>query len=124
MQKLQMTQKSLAAQIGMSYRHFNHLINTTCKFPANAEIYIEHILGFEASFISNLRNLQIESRQKEELRRKQLTDKTLPLIRRCVFWDINPDNLDWARHRKFIIAPVTRYGNDLEKQSVMSFYNP
>lgn len=124
MQKLQMTQKSLAAQIGMSYRHLNRLLNTTCKFPADVEIYIEHVLGYETSFLSNLRNLQTESRQKEELSRKQLTGKALPSIRRCVFWDINPDNLDWSRHRRFIIARVTRYGNDRKKQSVMSFYNP
>lgn len=50
MQKLQMTQKSLAAQIGMSYRHLNRLLNTTCKFPADVEIYIEHVLGYETSF--------------------------------------------------------------------------
>lgn len=123
MQKLQMTQKSLAAQTNMSYRHFNRLLNTTCKFPDIAESIIEQVLGYETSFISNLRNLQTESRQKEGLNQTRLTGKSLPSIRKCVFWDINPDNLDWSRHRKFIITRVSRYGNAQEKQSVMSFYN-
>lgn len=123
LQKLQMTQKSFAAQIGMSYRYFNRLLNTTCKFPVKAEIAIENILGYEISFISNLRNQQIEYDRQEESILRPVLGKTLPLIRKCVFWDINPDKLDWSRHRKFIIARVNEYGNDEEKQSVMSFYN-
>lgn len=120
--KLHMTQKSLAAHIGMSYRHFNRLLNTTCKFPINAEFELEKELGYERSFISNLRIAQIEFRQKDEIQRNDLKGKQIPLIRRCVFWDVNPDNLDWSRHREFIMTRVNNYGNEQEKKDVSSFY--
>ncbi len=123
LKQLKMTQKSLAAQIGMSYNHLNHLINTDCRFPSKSERLIENILGYEISFISNLRDLQTQCRNTEEATRKKYAGRKTPIIRKCVFWDINPDNLDWARHRRFIIARVNKYGNEQEKKDITAFYN-
>lgn len=123
LKKLKMTQKSLSSQINMSYSHFNHILNTSCKFPINVERRIEDILGYEVDFLRNLRNLQLESRVEDEKNKKLIDGKRVPSIRKCVFWDINIDSLDWSRHRKFIIARINRYGNDQEKKSVTSFYN-
>lgn len=123
LKQLKMTQKSLAAQIGMSYNHLNYLINTGCKFTSKSERLIENILGYEIFFIRNLRDLQSQCKNKEEALRKQYAGREIPAIRKCVFWDINPDNLDWTRHRKFIIARVSQYGNDQEKKDITAFYN-
>lgn len=120
---LKMTQKKLSLQIDMSYGHFNRLLNTTCKFPASAERRIEEILGYELFFLRNLRELQMQSKLADEKNRIKYATKEIPSIRRCVFWDIDSNNLDWSKHQKFIIRRILRYGNDQEKKSVMSFYN-
>lgn len=121
--RLKMTQKSLAARIDMSYGYLNHLINSSCKFPLDSERKIERILGYEKSFIKKIREYQDASKKETEVNKKMYEGKSIPSIRRCVFWDINPQSLDWIRHRKFIIKRVNRYGNAQEKQSVTSFYN-
>lgn len=123
LRKLKMTQKSLAAQVGISYRQLNRQLNSSCRFNPITESRIERILGYETAFICNLRNLQIENARKHEAESKMIKGRKIPSIRKCVFWDINPDALDWARHRKFIIARVNRYGNEQEKESVSYFYN-
>ena len=123
LKKLKMTQKSLAALINMSYSQLNHLLNSSCKFPLIAEKKLEKILGYDPFFISNLRRIQAEIRKEEDFKQKEFIGQDIPSIRKCVFWDINTDNLDWSRHRRFIISRISQYGNDQEKKSVASFYN-
>ena len=46
-----------------------------------------------------------------------------PEIRKAVFWDTDISEIDWNRHRTFIINRVTERGNDDEKRKVAIYYN-
>ncbi|TRZ72955.1 MAG: hypothetical protein D4R97_05420 [Bacteroidetes bacterium] len=59
-----------------------------------------------------------------ELKSLQLTSKTkFPYyFRPILFWDIDTGDLDFERHKKFIIIRVFERGNDAEIKAIIDYY--
>lgn len=43
-------------------------------------------------------------------------------FRRALFWDINPENLDFQTRKRFVIERVFERGNDTEIRETINFY--
>lgn len=41
-------------------------------------------------------------------------DKPIDFINKRVFWDVDPNELDWETHKDFIISRTLEKGNDTE----------
>jgi hypothetical protein len=46
----------------------------------------------------------------------------VPEINRRIFWDVNPDNLDYQKSSKFIIERVFERGNVDDVRNIRRFY--
>ena len=49
--------------------------------------------------------------------------KTAPTIRKSVFWDIDPDKLDWNTNKEFIVSRVNQRGSKEEIEKVNEYYS-
>jgi addiction module HigA family antidote len=43
-------------------------------------------------------------------------------LRRILFWDTNPDTIDWTKNRNAVIERVFERGNQVEKTEITMFY--
>jgi len=50
------------------------------------------------------------------------TVKDTPLLPKYVFWDVNPENLDFTKDKKFIISRMFERGNLDDVLSLVTYY--
>jgi len=58
----------------------------------------------------------------EQLKEQIKLRPDLSLFRKALFWDTDPNKLDWARQYKSIIRRIFERGDSREKQAVLDFY--
>jgi Plasmid maintenance system antidote protein len=58
----------------------------------------------------------------EQLKEQIKLRPDLSLFRKALFWDTDPNKLDWARQYKSIIRRIFERGDSKEKQAVLDFY--
>ncbi|QNN42860.1 helix-turn-helix transcriptional regulator [Pedobacter roseus] len=79
---------------------------------------IEEALGLEEGFLMMLQVFYDIKKNKE----KQKSKPDLSVFSTTLFWDTKIENIDWSLHKKFIVSRVLEYGNEKEKQEILSFY--
>lgn len=119
LKKRGISQIALSRSIGISYKTLNRIINNHRKIENTYAIKIEKILNYEPSLLINLQNYII---QRDKNQKSIVLCGTTPVIRKCVFWDIDMNKLDWRKNKNFIINRVSQYGNPSEKTAINDFY--
>ena len=119
LKKRGISQIALSRSIGISYKTLNRIINNHRTIENTYAIKIEKILNYEPSFLINLQNYII---QRDKNQKSIFLYGTTPIIRKCVFWDIGMNKLDWRKNKNFIINRVSQYGNTSEKSAINEFY--
>ena len=121
LRKRNMSQKSLAQLIGMSYSSLNKALNGHSNFSVEQATAIDSFFGYEEAFIFRLQ--MVASTKITKIKENSIICKDkIPYIRPCVFWDTDMQSLDWIRHRNFIEQRVVTYGNQEEKTAIANFY--
>lgn len=115
-----LSQRSFASSIGEHSQTLNAVIAGRRRLTTEMALKIEKAFGYEEGA---LLVLQVYADIAQTKRRMQeLTAKSIPNIRRELFWDTDFDALDWQLYREGIIARVIERGNDQEKREIASFY--
>lgn len=83
-------------------------------------IRIENELGIEEGFFMTLQVFYDIKTEKS----KQLKDyhPQFSKFRPALFWDTKIENINWERHKRFVIKRVFDRGNLTEKKEVLNFY--
>ncbi len=119
LKKKGLSQVMLANQIGIPYKTLNKILNNHSLLNIKYAEKIESFMDYEPTILIRLQDYLIE---KKFAQKKLITYGAIPKIRKCVFWDIDINSLDWIKHKNFIIERATRYGNKEEKKAVSQFY--
>lgn len=59
----------------------------------------------------------------EQFKRETSPKPDIQLFRSSLFWDTDPEKLDWIRQKKSIVDRVMKYGNDAEIEALHAFYS-
>ncbi|SRR5258708_15237456 len=81
---------------------------------------IEEKLGLEEGFFMLLQvyyEIEIEKRKQRAVRPPEM-----PKLRPGLFWDTDPEKIDWQKQKRAVIRRVFETGNDREKKEVTRFY--
>lgn len=121
LKKNQISQESLARQIGVSKQMINAIISGKRDISIELGLKIEKILGYEEGFLATLQAwYKIEKTKKTW---SKLAYPNPPNIRRGLFWDYDFNNLDWEKYKNAIIHRVLERGNKTEKEEIARYYN-
>lgn len=80
---------------------------------------IEAALGFEEGY---LMVLQVFFDIEEEKRKQRKKPPSMKILRPVLFWDMQPENLDWQKQKKQIIKRVLELGNESEREEIIRYY--
>lgn len=113
-----LTQRKLAEEIGEHYQTLNAIILGSRHLTISQSLKMDNALGFPEGFFAIVQTYyQIALEQKS-----RIEAKPVPPIRPVVFWDIDPENLDWNKNKDFIVARVNQRGNKEEIEEVRKYY--
>lgn len=80
---------------------------------------IEAALALEEGF---LMTLQVFHDIEKEKKKQHSKTPDLKKFRRALFWDTAFENINWEKHKRFVIERVFERGNDQEKKEIIRFY--
>jgi len=109
-----------AMSIGEYPQTFSAIISGKRSMNTPLALRIENALGIEEGFFMTLQLFYDIAQEK-----KKLSNQTKPDIskmRPVLFWDTSIDNIDWQKHKAFVIARVFERGNMAEKKEILRFY--
>ncbi|WP_009034760.1 helix-turn-helix transcriptional regulator [Indibacter alkaliphilus] len=81
---------------------------------------IEKALGLEEGTLMILQVYHEIREEKRKLSRKIKPD--LSKLRPALFWDTSFENIDWVKHKLYVIDRVMQRGNEEEKKLINDFY--
>jgi len=81
---------------------------------------IEEALGWEEGFLMTLQVFFDIKQEKQNRLNKQQPD--LARFRPALFWDTNPEKIDWIQQKRAVIERVSERGNLSEKKELLRFY--
>jgi antitoxin HigA-1 len=81
---------------------------------------IEKALGLEEGTLMILQVYHDIKEEKRKLSREIKPD--LSKLRNGLFWDTKFENIDWVKHRQYVIERVMERGTDEEKELMRNFY--
>ena len=112
------TQRKLASDIGEHYQTMNAILSGVRHLTISQSLNMDNELGFPEGFFAIIQTyyqIALAKKGKAEY-------KTVPAIRKSVFWDIDPDKLDWNANKEFIVSRVNQRGSKEEIEKVMNYY--
>ncbi len=113
-----MTQRKLAEEIGEHYQTVNAIVNGSRYLTISQSLKMDNALGFPEGFFAIVQTYyQIALAQKN-----RIEAKPAPSIRSVVFWDIDPEKLDWDKNKDFIVSRVNQRGSKEEIENVRKYY--
>ena len=112
------TQRRLAELIGEHYQTLNAIIAGRRCMTIEQSLKIDKALGFEEGFFAIIQTYY----QIGLSSGKAPNSKGFPIVRRSVFWDVDPETLDWTKDKDFIIGRVTERGSEQEIRQVYDYY--
>ena len=111
------TQRELADTIGEHFQTLNAIIKGKRAITIPVSLKLDEALHFEQGFFA-----VIQTYYQINQSAPRPTNIATPHIRKYVFWDIDPEKLDWAKHKDFIIQRVHERGNASEIKAVDLYY--
>jgi len=89
------------------------------KMNTDLSLKIEDVLGIEEGFFMTL---QVYCDIKELKKKDQRSHPDLTKLRRALFWDTKPENIDWEAQKNSVIRRVFERGDETEKNEIIRFY--
>lgn len=89
------------------------------KMNTPLALKIENLLGIEEGYFMTL---QVFYDIEEEKRRKKTGHPDMTKLRKALFWDTEPDKIDWEKQKNAVIKRVFERGNEIEKEEIVRFY--
>ena len=81
---------------------------------------IEKALGYDEGFLMTLQVYHDIARIKKAEDVASHTEP--PKLNRVLFWDTKPENIDWQRHKGYIIRRVLERGDSTDKDKIVEYY--
>lgn len=81
---------------------------------------IEHGLAIKEGLLMTLQVYHTIKKIKEEQDSKHHPDLTL--FRNVIFWDTDPQKINWEQQKIAVVKRVFERGNDIEKSELIRFY--
>lgn len=114
-----MSQRKLAMETGEHYQTISAIISGRRKIPLGLCVKLDSILHFDKGFFAVIQTYYELGKIEEETNPPR---GKVPVIRPVVFWDIDPDKLNWNSNKQFIIKRVNERGNESEIDAVRRYY--
>ena len=116
--KRRLTQRKLAEEIGEHYQTLNAIIIGSRHLTISQSLKMDNALGFPDGFFAVVQTYYLIALEQKS----RIETKPVPPIRPVVFWDIDPEKLDWNKNKDFIVARVNQRGNKEEIEEVRKYY--
>lgn len=121
LKKRMIGKSAFALQIGEYPAIITDITKMRRGFSASLSLKIEQALNAnEGYFLVLQAYYDIEIAKLKIL--KNFPKPDLRLIRNSLFWDINIENLDFQKRKRFVIERVFERGNDSEIKEIIQFY--
>lgn len=117
--RINMSQKELSIRADISTQHINALIKGTRRFSINSSFAIESSIGLEASGFFFKCQCNYDIRQKKKLMQKS---PDISKLRRITFWDVNLEEVNWQKGKRWAILRVLEYGCKDDFDEISKFY--
>lgn len=111
------TQRDLANTIGEHFQTINAIIKGKRAMTIPVSLKLDKALNFEQGFFAVIQTYYLIGQNDVRSTRKRT-----PHIRKYVFWDIDPEKLDWSKNKEFIIQRVYERGNASEIKAIDNYY--
>ncbi len=112
-------QNTFAASIDEYPQTLVAIIKGKRRMNTSLALKIEAALGFEEGY---LMVLQVFFDIREEKRKLSKKPPSMKILRPVLFWDMNPESLDWQKQKKQIIKRVLERGNEDERVEIIRYY--
>lgn len=89
------------------------------KMNPDLSLKIEDALGIEEGFFMTL---QVFYDIRELKKKDQRSHPDFTKLRRALFWDTKPENINWEAQKNSVIKRVFERGNETEKNEITRFY--
>jgi addiction module HigA family antidote len=117
--KRALSQSSLARAIAIDRQTLNAIIHGKRSIPISVALKIEKELAFEEGSIAILQTYYDLEKEKNKL---PGIHADLKKLRKSLFWDTDPNAIDWEKQSGAIIRRVFERGNEREKNEIIRFY--
>jgi antitoxin HigA-1 len=109
-----------ALSLGEYPQTLNAIMKTRRGMNTALSLKIEKALGLEEGL---LMTLQVFYEIKQEKKKNNSRFKPdLSKFRIGLFWDTDPNNIDWIAQKEVILKRINERGNEQEKNAIMEFY--
>lgn len=120
LKKRNIRQKTLAMNVGEHAQTINAIIAGKRNLTTRQALEIEKQLQLPEGFLLILQCFHDIKVEKDSQHIRQVSG--VPAVRPILFWDMNFENMDWARYKKIAIQRVMERGNEEEKKEILRFY--
>ncbi len=110
---------TLAGRIGGCRQNLHAILQGRRRMSLSLSLRIEQALELPEGF---LMTLQLYYDIEEEKRRQNTAKPDLSKFRPALFWDVEPEKIDWRQHKAFVIQRVFERGDETEIKETLRFY--
>lgn len=118
LEKRGLSQRKLSEEIGEHYQTMNAIIMGSRHLTISQSLKLDKALGFPDGFFAIVQTYYLIALAQKG----RIEEKPVPSIRSVVFWDIDPEKLDWNKNKDFIVSRVNQRGNKEEIENVRKYY--
>ena len=120
LKKRDITQRALNVETGIPYQTINAIIAGRRSLTIEQALKIEISLGYKEGLLALLQTYY----DIEQYKDKELSEQYpgSPRIRSVLFWDVDFDKINWAKHKKAVIKRVLSRGSHEEIDEIKRFY--
>jgi plasmid maintenance system antidote protein VapI len=109
-----------ALSIGEYPQTLNAIMKGRRAMNTPLSLKIEKSLNLDEGFLMTLQ--VFHDIRLEKTKKRQLIKPDLSLFRKGLFWDTDPEKIDWIAQKKAIINRIMERGNEQEKNAIEMFY--
>lgn len=114
-----MSQIELSKSTGIRPQHINSLIKGGRRFSPVSSLNIEKAIGidYDGFFYMCQCNFDIGQYKKTMQNKPNISN-----LRKSTFWDVNLEEVDWKKGRRWAILRVLEYGTKEDIDELVNFY--
>ena len=120
LQRRELRGGTLASRIGAYRQNLNAILQGRRNMNLPLSLKIEQELDLPEGFLMTLQLHYDIARTKREQYAGQHPDR--PNFRPVLFWDVDPQKIDWHKNRSFVIQRVFERGEEQEIEEAIRFY--
>lgn len=120
LEKRSIRQRPFALSLSEHPQTINAITKGKRSLTASLALKIEQELNLEEGTLLVLQAYYEIQKEKEKRRPGPAPD--FSILRKSLFWDTDPDRIDWENRYKAVIQRVFERGNEAEKAEITRFY--